>query len=267
VDEQTVGAYLDRIRMPRPDLLDAGSLKALHQVHLQAVPFENLSLHLGERISLDEDALIDKIVTRRRGGFCYELNGAFGLLLRGLGADVSLFGARVHGPDGIGPPFDHLVLMVHLPDGTGPWLTDVGFGRHSRYPLAFVLGREQDDPDGRFLLVENDPQAGEHPTDVHPQDVDVLMNGEPQYRIEMRERSLRDFAPTCWWHSTSPDSHFSRNVICSRLADDGRISLSQRTLITTVGESRTERELPTDEAVLAAYHEHFGLLLERVPTL
>jgi len=262
VHERTVDAYLERIGMTRPAALDAGSLKALHEAHLRAVPFENLSLHLGERVSLDEGALIDKIVARRRGGFCYELNGAFGLLLGGLGAEVAWLGARVFGPDGIGPPFDHLVLMVRLPDGTGPWVSDVGFGRHSRHPLAFAPGREQDDPDGRFLLIETDEQQPNQ-----PRDVDVRKDGEPQYRIELRERSLADFVPTCWWHSTSPDSHFARSLICSRPTDDGRISISGRALIHTAGALRTERELPTDEAVLAAYQEHFGLRLDRVPTL
>ena len=72
--------------------------------------------------------------------------------------------------------------------------------------------------------------------------------------------------PTCWWQQTSPDSHFTRSTICSRLTDDGRISLSGRTLIRTSGGSRTEEQLASDDAVLAAYREHFGIALDRVPT-
>jgi N-hydroxyarylamine O-acetyltransferase len=68
------------------------------------VPFENLSIHLAEQVSLDERDLIDKIVRRRRGGFCYELNGAFALLLEALGAQVSRVAARVYGESGLGPP-------------------------------------------------------------------------------------------------------------------------------------------------------------------
>jgi len=78
MDEQAVTAYLQRIGAERPPVLDGRALGALHRAHLLAVPFENLSIHLAEPISLDQDALVDKIVTRRRGGFCYELNGAFG---------------------------------------------------------------------------------------------------------------------------------------------------------------------------------------------
>ena len=97
--------------------------------------------------------------------------------------------------------------------------------------------------------------------------MDVFKNGEPQYRIEPRQRLLADFVPTCWWQQTSPDSHFTQGTICSRLTGDGRVSLSGSTLIRTSGGSRTEEQLPSDEAVLAAYRTHFGVALDRVPTV
>jgi N-hydroxyarylamine O-acetyltransferase len=250
-----LAAYLARIGVPGPPALDAGALRDLHRAHLAAVPFENLSIHLGEPISLDEADLIDKIVGRRRGGFCYELNGAFACLLERLGARVTRVSARVYAGDGgLGPPFDHLALLVRLPDGTGPWLADVGFGSHSTYPLLADVRAEQADPGGRFLLA-----------DTPDGDLDVLRNDQPQYRIEWRERALGDFGPTCWWQQTSPQSHFTRSVICSRLTEDGRISISGRRLIRTAGGRRTEEDLPDDPAVLAAYRDHFGIGLGRVP--
>jgi N-hydroxyarylamine O-acetyltransferase len=256
VDDKTVDAYLDRIGVARPRVLDAASLGVLHRAHLLAVPFENLSLHLSESVSLEPDDLVDKIVTRRRGGFCYELNGAFALLLRALGAQVRLVAARMHGGERFGPPFDHLALLVDLPDGSGPLVVDVGSGGHSIYPLILNEAGEQDDPAGRFVLTETEDG-----------DVDVFKEGKPQYRIELRERSLEDFVPTCWWQQTSPRSHFTRSLICSRLTGDGRVSLSGRTLIVTRGESRTEEQLATDDAVLAAYRDHFGVVLDRVPVV
>ena len=256
LDEPAVTAYLDRIGAQRPAVLDEAVLRALHRAHLMTVPFENLSIHLGEPISLAEGDLVSKIVTRRRGGFCYELNGAFALLLEALGAGVVRVGARVHGDGQLGPPFDHLALVVRLPGGSGPWLADVGFGSHSTYPLRFAAGPQQDDPAGRFALA--DAEAG---------DVDVARDGQPQYRIERRERRLADFVPTCWWQQTSPASHFTQSTICSRLTEDGRISLSGRTLIRTSGPSRTEQHLAADDAVLAAYRDHFGVILGRVPAV
>ncbi len=255
MDENTLAAYLHRISVPRPATADAATLRALHRAHQMTVPFENLSIHLSEPISLNQDDLLDKIVTRRRGGFCYELNGAFALLLQALGADVTRVAARVYGGAGFGPPFDHLALVVRPADGSGPWLADVGFGSHSVYPLRFDSRSEQLDPAARFRLADA-PHA----------DVDVYKDGRPQYRIELRVRALDDFVPTCWWQQTSPGSHFTLSTICSRLTEDGRISISGRSLIRTSGGSRDEEGLPDDDAVLTAYRDHFGIILDRVPT-
>jgi N-hydroxyarylamine O-acetyltransferase len=93
----------------------------------------------------------------------------------------------------------------------------------------------------------------------------VLKDGEPQYRVELRERSLADFVPTCWWQQTSPMSHFTKGTICSRLTEDGRVSISDRTLIRTSDGSRTQQQLPSDDLLLSAYRDHFGVALDRVP--
>src|SRR5215469_15044408 len=146
MDSETVTAYLNRIGVTSPADCDAAGLRTLHRAHQLTVPFENLSIHLAEPISLEERDLIDKIVHRRRGGFCYELNGAFALLLEALGARVNRVAARVYGDDGLGPPFDHLALIVDTPDRSGPWLADVGFGSHSTYPLLLGTRHSQPDP-------------------------------------------------------------------------------------------------------------------------
>jgi N-hydroxyarylamine O-acetyltransferase len=254
MDQATVAAYLDRIGVTGPAASDAAMLRTLHQAHQRTVPFENLSIHLAEPVSLDERDLIDKIVRHRRGGFCYELNGAFALLLEALGAQVSRVGARVHGEAGLSPPLDHLALVVRPADGTGPWLADVGFGSHSDYPLRLDDRDDQDDPAGRFRLAD----AGEG-------DIDVLKDGKPQYRLETRERSLADCVPTCWWQQTSPLSHFTQSTICSRLTPGGRVSISGHLLIQTEHGTRTEQQLDTDDALLAAYQDHFGVVLSRLP--
>jgi N-hydroxyarylamine O-acetyltransferase len=258
VDAQTAAAYLQRIGVTEPVPAGIDGLRVLHRAHLMAVPFENLSIHLSEPISLAEEDLVAKIVTRRRGGFCYELNGLFGLLLEALGAEVTRVGARVHGDGRMGPPFDHLALIVRPADGSGPCLADVGFGVHSVYPLRLDSRDEQDDPVGRFRLTAADDG-----------DIDVLRDGTPAYRVEVRARSLADFEPTCWWQQTSPASHFRQGTICSRLTEDGRVSVAGRTLILTRNGNgvRTEQELAGDDALLAAYREHFGVVLGQAPNV
>ncbi|MGW2400008.1 arylamine N-acetyltransferase family protein [Kitasatospora sp. NPDC001664] len=246
-----VDAYLSRIGATRPDRPDHAALAALHRAHLLAVPFENLSIHLGEPVVLEPAALLAKVVDRRRGGFCYELNGLFAELLRALGFRVTLLAARVYAaPDRLGIPFDHLALRVDLDE---PWLADVGFGSFAREPLRLDLTDPQQDPSGSFTVRPD----GE--------DLVVSQDGEAQYRLELRPRELADFVPTCWWHTTSPGSHFTRSTVCSRQLADGRLSLSGTRLIrTTADGTRTVEEL-TEAETLAAYDERFGFTLPHLP--
>jgi N-hydroxyarylamine O-acetyltransferase len=240
----TVDSYLRRLGATR-----SASLAELQERHLREVPFENLSIHLGEPIVLDEEALLDKLLRRGRGGFCYELNGAFAALLRALGHPVELLAARVFDGERLGPPFDHMALRV------GDLLVDVGFGRFALRPLSLTRRDAQEDPAGTFRLVDA-PQG----------DVDVLFDGAPQYRLESRPRTLEEFRATCWYHQTWPDSPFRRAARCSRVTPGGRVTLAGSRLVVTEGGERREEALD-DAGVLAAYATHFGIRLDRVPRL
>src|ERR1044072_1965930 len=140
-EKMNIEAYLKRINYngsldPTPE-----TLRALQVAHLLNVPFENLSIHAGEPIVLDEDALYTKIVDQRRGGFCYECNGVFAGLLRAAGFDVAMLAAGVARPDdSFGPIFDHMALMVTLNER---WLVDVGFGDSFLEPLLLDEEHEQ----------------------------------------------------------------------------------------------------------------------------
>ncbi|MEU1194792.1 arylamine N-acetyltransferase [Streptomyces sp. NPDC005813] len=263
-------AYLRRIGAQHPAWPTSDVLRELQLRHLETVPFENLSIHLAEEIVLEERRLLDKLVGAHRGGFCYELNGAFGALLGALGFDVTLLAARVYGKEGmLGIPYDHLALRVRTVDG-GDWLTDVGFGAHSHYPLAFGGRGEQKDPGGTFRIVESGPDtAGVRGpgTSREDSDLDVVRDGKAQYRMEVRPRVLKDFVVGAWWHSTSPESHFARSLVCSRVTEEGgRITLSGRKFtVTTADGAKEVLELATDEEVLDTYRERFGIELERVP--
>ncbi|MFJ8533491.1 arylamine N-acetyltransferase [Streptomyces sp. NPDC093591] len=272
MDSVEVDAYLSRLGVEHPAWPTVDVLRELHLRHLQTVPFENLSIHLGEEIVLEEKRLLDKVVGAGRGGFCYELNGAFGALLTALGFDVTLLAARVHGKEGrLGIPYDHMALKVRTVDG-GTWLADVGFGAHSHYPLAFEARGEQVDPAGVFRIVEAGPDSagvrGGHDV-AEAADLDVVMDGTPEYRLERRPRVLGDFVAGAWWHSTSPGSHFTQSLVCSRVTEEGgRITLSGRTFKETAADgTREERELGTDEEVLRVYRERFGIELDQVPTV
>lgn len=252
-------AYRHRIAYHGSVEPTAATLRALHLAHLRAVPFENLDILLGRPIVLDEAALFAKIVRRRRGGFCYELNGLFAALLRDLGFAVTLLAAQFPREAGqTAPEEDHLVLLAHAVDSAEPWLVDVGAGRGSFVvPLRTTTTAKQPQPaaDASFRLIpENERQRLLRRERGGP--------WEPSYSFTWRARTLADFEAGSLYHQTSPDSHFPRQRICSLLTPSGRITLSERRLITTAGGQRSERELPDETAYRAALQVHFGITLD-----
>jgi len=138
------GTYLKRIEYTEPVKPDAQTLHGLQAAHMLHVPFENLDIRLKRPIRLDEQSLWNKIVTNKRGGFCYELNGLFAWLLKQIGFNVTYLNARVYDREGnLGIEFDHLTLLVQIPGRNERWLADVGFGDSFIIPLSFEGAGEQ----------------------------------------------------------------------------------------------------------------------------
>ncbi|HEY3230586.1 MAG TPA: arylamine N-acetyltransferase, partial [Roseiflexaceae bacterium] len=220
-------------------------------------------------IVLDEAALFEKIVVRRRGGFCYELNGLFSALLRALGFDVTLLSAGVARADGgFGPEFDHLTLLVRSPlsvvrgqlrrktdDGRpATWLADVGFGDSFREPLRFdELGEQRQGERGYRIARE-----GEYLTLMQ---CEGDGDWEAQYRFTLQPRRIAEFAGMCRYHQTSPESSFTRKRVCTRATPTGRITLSDMRLITMIGSERQEQLLADEAEYRSALWGHFGIEL------
>ena len=245
-------AYLDRIGYVGPLRPTAETLRRLHVAHLLSVPFENLSIHAGESIVLDDDALYDKVVVRGRGGFCYELNGLFAALLRDLGFRVEMLSAGVMTRAGeFGPEFDHMALLVTLEER---WLADVGFGDSFVEPLLLDERGEQTQGPRAYRIGEDDERLILKRRDA---------GGEwlAQYRFGLKPHTYADYAGMCRYHQTSPESHFTRGRLCSRLTPEGRLTISGTRLITTGRNERRERELADEEEFVGALREHFGIVM------
>jgi len=246
-----VPSYLDRIAYHGSTTPTADTLRALHRAHLTTVPFENLDISPGRMIVLDEEAIVRKVVNERRGGFCYELNGAFAALLRAMGFRVTLLSARVAGNEGReSPEFDHLTLLVDLEES---WLADVGFGELFLEPLR-LDSSEQTDPAGVFRQL----QSGER---WHLEKSEPAGLWKREYSFTLEPRTLDDFRARCVYHQTSPDSHFTQNRICTRATSEGRITLSGMNLIVTRNGRREETTLPSEEERSRVLLQHFGIRL------
>jgi N-hydroxyarylamine O-acetyltransferase len=272
-----VQSYLQRIRyqspmMPGIDVPAIGRpsvnlLRSLHRAHLFTVPFENLDIHLGRKIICDEARILHKIVDQNRGGFCYELNGAFAALLRALGFDVTMLSGRVAREDGsYGPEFDHLTLRVDLEE---PWLADVGFGECFLEPLRLDPGKEQAQ-NGRVYSLTSRPTSRETSrpasrlTSTNGEfGLDVMVEGKwkSEYAFTLQPRELSEFAAMCHYHQTSPESHFTRQRICSLATPEGRVTLSDNKLIETRGGLPQETLLSGDQEWRSKLRELFGVVL------
>lgn len=251
-------AYLRRLGVARPEAPTLGALASLHRAHLLTVPFENLDIGLGRPISLDHAALMAKIVDARRGGYCYELNGLFALLLRRLGYAVDLVSARVATADGdLTAEYDHLALVVTSPDLAGRVLADVGFGDGFVEPLPLADGFERRE---RGLAV-GVARRGELWVSRERRDGE---DWRDRFVFSTTPHSLDDFAERNIWQQTSPDSHFTRSRLVSQLTPTGRVTVSGNRLITTTQGRRDEVELADDEAVRDALADHFGIVLPAV---
>jgi N-hydroxyarylamine O-acetyltransferase len=237
-----IEAYLDRIgyRGPRTATLD--TLRSLHRAHLLTVPFENLDIHAGPPIVLDEERLYDKIVRRRRGGFCYELNGLFAMLLGEMGFCVSLLSAGVaHDAGGFGPEFDHLALRLDL---DGEWLADVGFGESILDPVPF-----------------HQPGLGEYRLEADGSAWTLFREQRPRYRFTLQPRDLADFAGMCVYHQTSRESHFTQGRIITQATAEGRVTLSDTRLIATRGVHREEHPVSWPAEFAALCQQYFGICI------
>lgn len=252
-----IRSYLDRIGFDGPVRLSVETLFGLHRTHLLTVPFENLDIHWGNPIVLGEQALWDKIVLRKRGGFCYELNGMFAWLLQEIGFEVTYLNGRVYNQEGKrGREFDHLTLSVNIPGEKPNWLVDVGFGDSFFEPLRFGDNGEQVQGSRAYRL-EN-VQDG-----VNLLRRDYDRNWKRQYFFDLQARTFPDdYEEGCIYHQTSPKSSFTQEKVISLATPDGRITLDSSYLTITRNGKRIKRQLRGEAEYLELLKYYFEIELE-----
>ncbi len=244
-------AYLERIGYRGPTGPSVEVLRRLHMRHLLSVPFENLDIHLGRPIVLSTTAFFDKIIKHRRGGFCYELNGSFAALLKGLGFRVSMLSVRVATKEGsFTPDFDHMTLLVQLEER---WLADVGFGDSFTVPKRLDASGPQKEDGTLYQITRTGGGRLVSRWDA------TGNSWQPQYRFTLRPRRLADFGPRCRWQETSPDSHFRKGRLITRLTPAGRVTLTDTKLIVTRGSRRVERAVRNPKEFGRLLHRQFGI--------
>ena len=235
--DATVDEYLNRIGVGARPAVDLEGLTGLMQAHLSTVPFENLDVFAGRRVHTNLDHSVPKIVDDRRGGWCFENNGAFAALLRSLGFEVRQLGAAVllSGPN---TTIDHLCLEVTLDRS---WLVDVGFGDSFIRPLDLNSRVPQDAGDDTYELI--DSSQGLTLT-KHEDGVPA-----PQYRFRRVHHELDEFTPSSDALQDDESLHWSNKRFATRLLDGGpdRVTLlGDRIKFRRNGEETEEPVAPED---------------------
>lgn len=228
---------------------DRATLAELQQLHLTAVPFENLDIVDGHSVTVDAPINVDKIVAQGRGGWCFELNGAFALLLEALGFRVLRLGAAVllNGPTRV---IDHLALEVQL---DRPYLVDVGFGDSFTNPIDLNVAGPQDGGNGTYELIGS-PQG----TTLTRHDATGVP--EAQYRFKRVAHTMDQFNPASDSMQADPDKHWRTKPFATRLLDQGpdRVTLTTDRLKVVRDGVTTETAISADEWD-STLHAWFGI--------
>lgn len=250
-------AYFARIGYVGSRQPTLATLHALTLHHATSIPFENLDVLLGRGISLAPEAIFQKLVHDRRGGYCFEQNNLLLLVLRALGYRVTPIGARVRWqiPRDIMPARTHLFLRVHLEDGD--WLTDVGMGGSSltsAIPLEF----------GCELATPHETRRLER--DATGRMFHQMWNGSEWMdccEFTFDEMFPIDCEVANWWTSASPASHFKTGVIAGRAQRDGTRKAIRGGEFThrRGGEILAKEVIASDARMYAILAEHFDLRL------
>ncbi len=225
------------------------TLRSLQLAFLLRVPFENLDIFLGREILLSSHAVFEKIVNRKRGGVCYELNILFFNLLTALGFSVDYISARMVKKAGIGPEYDHMVLIVRLDH---EYLVDVGHGHFCREPLRIDGG--------------NTAFAGRYEYRVDHYGKDYAMYSRHKdvpwslrFIFSRAPRHCSEFEAMNRFHQTSPDSSFTRRRLVALATDDGHMSAIDQRLVIISRKEKQRVELDSEEAYRACLKQYFGI--------
>jgi arylamine N-acetyltransferase len=260
--ELDLAGYLDRVGYGGSTEPTLETLQGLVAAHNRSIPFETLDPLTGVPVAdLGPAALTDKLVHRRRGGYCYEHNGLMGYVLEELSYGIERFAGRVvwmKEPDAPLPAMTHTVLSVTVPDVDGPFLVDVGFGGQTlTSPIRMEAGLVQATRHEPYRLVAGGPDGTELTLQAHVRD-----EWQSLYRFATRPQPLIDLEVGSWYVSTHPESYFVTGLTVALVTDDERRNLRGRNVAIHRSDGTEKIRFDTGAQVLDALTDQFGIDLD-----
>lgn len=259
--EFDLDAYFKRIGYGGSATPALDTLQALHELHPQAIPFENLDPLMHWPVRLDMASLQRKLVIERRGGYCYEHNLLLKQALEQIGFRVTALGARVlldRSEDTI-TARTHMLLQVHVDDES--WIADVGFGGMTlTAPLRLVENVAQDTPHEQFRLLR---KGGDYVLQAT-----IRHAWRTLYRFDLQPQYLPDYELWSWYLSNHPESHFVTQLIAARMEPARRYALSNGQLsIHPLHGETLKRKVSSATELAHVLEETFAIALPQVPGL
>jgi N-hydroxyarylamine O-acetyltransferase len=249
-----LSAYLDRIHYSGSLDLTYETLAGIHRAHQLSIPYENLDIHLGRYMPLEEAYLFDKMVIRRRGGWCYEMNGLLAWALREVGFNVTLLAGAIARETGDSTATgNHLVLRVDL---DRPYLADVGFSFSFHQPIPLEPGVHQQ-KSRQYQLRREEAQWF----------FQNLTEGGPTCDFTLESRPFAYFAPKSHERQIDPASDFVRFAFCHLFTANGIVRLKEAVLRRYVGSDMTEQILEDEQTYEQVLFDEFGLKIDRISDL
>jgi len=244
--------YLKRIGIDEGLSPTLSSLKRIHKQHLTTVPFENLDMHIYKHIETNVSALYRKIVENMRGGICYELNLLLAEMLRNIGFDTVILGAKM-AKNGKGYS-DHMLLKVSL-EGV-EYLVDVGCSDYFLEPLLLEVNVTQKDKNGLFKIEQLDESRFEFKK--YCTETDLFRT---KYTFVNRERDLEYFKGSKEYDIHSDDSSFKKKLICLLQEENGRLYMKQNNLVIIRNDSRVIEKRLSFCDYINVLKERYGIKL------
>jgi N-hydroxyarylamine O-acetyltransferase len=255
-----INTYLQRIGYKGSLEPTLETLRTIHRQHLLTIPYENLDIHLGRTLELNEERFFEKIVVEKRGGWCYEMNGLLAWGLRELGFNVQyLSGAVNREKNGAKAEGNHLVLLIYLEQS---YLADVGFGDGILEPLPLQEGEyKQDFLEFRLSQDYVAKDGGRWVFHNHPE------GGAKSFDFTLTPHQLSDFANQCHTQQTSPNSGFVQGTVCQIFTPEGIVTLRGAVLKIITKDGVTHRIIDSEKEYQRILYQTFGLELPSVRDL
>lgn len=244
-------AYFSRLQWTQTPAVDPDTLRELHLRHNCAIPFENLDVLLPREIQLDDQSLEDKLLTARRGGYCFEQNGLFERALKEIGFNVrSVLGRVVLANPPQMPPRTHRLLLVELAGER--WIADVGFGGQTlTAPIRLLADKAQNTPHGVYRLLN---EGNDWILQFRHHD-----HWQSMYQFDLGRQYFTDYVMGNFWSAHWPQSHFRHHLLmCRHLPEGGKLTLTNFHFTHWQGGQVEEQiHLPDTQALYALLQERF----------